>query len=223
MVRRLWAEAIGTAILMATATGCAAMTAGLTEDAALALAICALSAGAALFVSITLFTPVSGGHLNPAVTLAFALRGEIRAGAALLYVLAQAAGAIAGAVLAHAMFALPLVELSTIARAEPRLWLSEAVATCGLILVIAGGIAARGPVPALVGTFVAMGYFFTASSAFTNPAMTLARTLTGTAAGLRPEDLLPYLLAQGAGAVLGALLGRGLFGQGKTPDLADGG
>ncbi len=121
------------------------------------------------------------------------------------------------------MFGLPLIELSAIARAEPRLWLSEAVATAGLILVIAGGIAARGPVPGLVGAFVATGYFFTASSAFTNPAMTLARTLTGTAAGLRPEDLPAYVLAQILGAIAGALLGRALFAERKTPGLADGG
>ena len=104
---------------------------------------------------------------DTAVTLAFAMRGEITPRDAALYLAAQTAGAIGGVLLAHAMFGLPLVELSTIPRSDPRLWLSEAVATAGLILVIAGGIAARGPVPALVGAFVAIGYFFTASSAFT--------------------------------------------------------
>lgn len=213
MIRKLAAEAIGTGMLMATATGCAAMTAALTADGGLALAICAMCAGLALFVTITIFTPVSGGHLNPAVTLAFLLRHEISGRDALAYGLAQTVGAIGGAVLAHAMCAQPLLQLSTLVRDTPQLWLSEAVATCGLIVVIAGGIAARGPVPALVGAFVATGYFFTASMAFTNPAMTVARSLTGTAAGLRPEDLLPYLAAQMLGALVGAVLGRGLFGK----------
>lgn len=211
MYRRLTGEFLGTAFLMAAVTGCAAMTAQLAMTPGAALAICAACSGLALFVMLTIFAPVSGGHLNPAVTLAFLLRREISGRDALAYGVAQAIGAVAGVMTAHLMFALPLTELSQIDRSAPTLWLSEAIATFGLIVVILGGIAAKGPVPALVGAYIAAGYWFTASTAFTNPAMTLARILTGTAAGLRPEDLAPYLAAQFAGALAGALLGRWLF------------
>ena len=215
--RRLTAEFLGSALLTAAVFGSVAMGTGLTGDAALGLLATSLVAGAVLGVLIAILGPVSGAHLNPAVTLAFWLRHEITLPDAVFYVLIQIAGAVTGAVLAHAMFDLPLLQVSGILREAPSLWLSELVATFGLILTILGAVAARGPVPALVGTYVVAGFWFTASTGFSNPAVTIARSLTPTGAGLRPENLGPYLAAQFAGALLAALLGRWLFAYEKPP------
>ena len=209
--RRLVAEGLGTALLTAVVFGSAAMGAALTQDAALGLLVSSLSTGLALFVLITVLGPVSGAHMNPVVTLVFLTRGEIPTGAAGTYLVAQVLGAIVGAVLAHLMFGMGWLEWSGIVRDAPRLWLSEGIATFGLIFVILGGIAAKGPVPALVGAYIAAGYWFTSSTSFANPAMTFARTLTGTGAGIRIEDLAPYLVAQVAGALVAAVVGRWLF------------
>lgn len=209
--QRLVAEALGTALLTAVVFGSAAMGAALTPDAGLGLLVSSLVTGFALFVLITIFAPISGAHFNPAVTLVFLTRREIGAGEAGAFLLAQAAGAVAGAIATHLMFGMAWLEWSGIVRDEPRLWLSEGIATFGLVLVILGGIAAKGPVPALVGAYIAAGYWFTSSTSFANPAMSLARTLTGTGAGIRIEDLVPFLVAQFAGALLAAGLGRWLF------------
>ena len=209
--RRLVAEGLGTALLTAVVFGSAAMGAALTQDAGLGLLVSSMVTGFALFVLITIFGPVSGAHFNPAVTLVFLMRGEIPTGAAGAYLVAQVLGAVAGAVLAHLMFGMAWLEWSGIVRDAPRLWLSEGIATFGLVLVILGGIAAKGPVPALVGAYIAAGYWVTSSTSFANPAMTFARTLTGTGAGIRIEDLAPYLVAQVAGALVAAVLGRWIF------------
>lgn len=209
--QRLVAEALGTALLTAVVFGSAAMGAALTPDAGLGLLVSSLVTGFALFVLITIFAPVSGAHFNPAVTLVFLTQREIGAGEAGAFLLAQVAGAVGGAIAAHLMFGMEWLEWSGIVREEPRLWLSEGIATFGLVLVILGGIAAKGPVPALVGAYIAAGYWFTSSTSFANPAMTFARTLTGTGAGIRIEDLAPYLVAQLAGALVAAALGRWLF------------
>ncbi len=215
--RPLAAEMIGTALLTAVVFGSAMMGARLTPDAGLGLLVLSLATGAALFVLITILGPVSGAHMNPAVTLAFALRHEIAPRAAFGFVLAQIGGAILGAVLAHLMFETPALDISTIVRNRPSLWFSELIATAGLIFVILGGVAAQGPVPALVGAYIMAGYWFTASTGFANPAVTLARTLTGSGAGLRPEDLPAYLAAQLLGACLGFALGQWLFAKEKPP------
>jgi glycerol uptake facilitator-like aquaporin len=183
----------------------------LTQDAALGLLVSSLSTGLALFVLITVLGPVSGAHMNPAVTLVFLMRGEIAVGEAGVFLVAQVAGAVFGAILAHLMFGMAWLEWSGIVRDAPQLWLSEGIATFGLIFVILGGIAAKGPVPALVGAYIAAGYWFTSSTSFANPAITFARTLTGTGAGIRIEDLAPYLVAQVAGALVAAVLGRWLL------------
>lgn len=209
--RRLVAEGLGTALLTAVVFGSAAMGAALTQDAALGLLVSSLVTGFALFVLITVLGPISGAHMNPAVTLVFLMRGEVGMAGTGAFVVAQVAGAVFGAILAHLMFGMAWLEWSGIVRDEPRLWLSEGIATFGLIFVILGGIAAKGPVPALVGCYIAAGYWFTSSTSFANPAMTVARTLTGTGAGIRLEDLVPYLVAQFAGALVAALLGRWLF------------
>ncbi len=223
MLRHLTAEALGTGILMAVVVGSTLMGTRMTDDPAMGLLVTSLCAGLALFVTITVFGPVSGGHLNPAVTLAFWLRGEIPLSAALCFVLAQVLGAGLGLALAHVMFDLPVVQVATTVRNLPSLWLSEVIATAGLILVILGGLAANGPVPALVGAYITAGYWFTSSMSFANPAMTLARILTDSATGLRAADLPAYLVAQFVGAILGLALGRWLFAKEKPPGLADGG
>ncbi len=210
-LQRLVAEFLGTALLTAVVFGSVAMGAELTGDAALALLAPTIATGLALFVLITIFGPVSGAHFNPAVTLVFLTRREIGAAEAGLYLAMQVLGAVAGAIAAHLMFGLAWLEPSQIVRDAPRLWLSEGIATFGLVLVILGGIAARGPVPALVGAYIAAGYWFTSSTSFANPAMSFARTLTGTGAGIRLADLAPYLGAQFAGALVAAVLGRWLF------------
>ena len=209
--RRLGAEALGAGLLMAAVVGSSAMGARMGVAPEFGLLITSLCCGAMLWVLIGILAPVSGAHLNPAVTLLFFLRGEIGGRDALAYGLAQVFGALLGAALAHVMFALPVWEWSAITRDQPNLWLSEGVATFGLIFVIVGALAARGPVAALVGGFVAVGYWVTASSGFSNPAMTVARALTGTAGGLRPQDVPAYLAAQFAGAALGWLVARWLF------------
>lgn len=215
-VQRLVAEFLGTALLTAVVFGSAAMGAELTQDAAIGLLASSLVTGLALFVLITVFGPISGAHFNPAVTLVFLMRREMGAADAGFYLAVQIAGAVAGAIAAHLMFGLAWLEPSQIVRDAPRLWLSEGIATFGLVLVILGGIAVRGPVPALVGAYIAAGYWFTSSTSFANPAMTFARTLTGTGAGIRLADLAPYLGAQVAGALVAAVLGRWLF-VAKTP------
>lgn len=223
MLRKLSAEAIGTGFLMAVVVGSTLMGGRLSQDAGLGLLATSLTVGLALYVAITLLGPVSGGHLNPVVTLMALLRREISPHSALTYITAQTIGALVGLALAHLMFDQPATQISTLPRDLPSLWLSEFIATAGLIFVILGGLAQGGQVAILVGAYITAGYWFTASTSFANPAMTLARTLTDTAAGLRPMDLPAYLIAQIAGALAGYALGIWLFAKEKPPNLADGG
>jgi glycerol uptake facilitator-like aquaporin len=170
---------------------------------ALALLANTLATGAALVVLISVFGPLSGAHFNPAVTLVFALRRELPGRQALLYAAAQIAGGIAGTWLAHLMFALPLFELSTKVRTGGPQWLSEAVATFGLIAVILAGLRfQRHAVPWLVGLYITAAYWFTASTSFANPAVAIARALTDTFSGIRPLDLPGFVVAELAGAVI---------------------
>ena len=212
MQRSLVAETLGTGLLMAVVVGSSAMSARLGAEPELGLLVTSLCCGVALWVLISIMAPVSGALLNPAVTLTFALRGEIGGRAALAFGGAQVVGACLGTMLAHVMFGLAPVQFSILVRDQPALWLSEGVATFGLIFVILGALTARGPVAGLVGAYVSTGYWFTASTGFANPAMTVARTLTGMAGGLRPIDAPAYIAAQFAGAALAIVLGRWLFG-----------
>ena len=217
MIRNITAEALGTGFLMAVVVGSTLMGSRLGEDAALGLLATSLTVGLALYVAITVLGPVSGGHLNPAVSLMAVLRREMTVKAALAHVAAQTFGALVGVALAHLMFDQPAWQVSVLARDIPSLWLSVFVATAGLIFVILGALAQGGPVAVLVGSYITAGYWFTGSTGFANPAMTIARTLTDTAAGLRPMDLPAYLLAQFAGALAGYVLGRWLFSKEKPP------
>jgi glycerol uptake facilitator-like aquaporin len=201
--RRLAAEGIGTAALVTTVVGSGIMAQRLTDDAALQLLANAVPTGAMLVVLITVLAPFSGAHLNPAVTLVFALRREIATRPALLYVAAQIAGAVLGTALAHAMFSLPILEIGSQVRTGPSLWLAEAVATFGLIAVILGAPAAqRSALPWLVGLYITAAYWFTASTSFANPAVTFARGLTTTFSGIRVLDVPMFVVAQCTGALL---------------------
>lgn len=210
--RRLVAEALGSALLVATVVGSGIMAAALTTDGAMALLGNTLPTGAILVVLITVLAPISGAHFNPAVTLVFTLRRELPVSLALAYILAQCAGAIAGTMLAHAMFELPLLQFSAHARTGAGQWLAESVATFGLVAVILGGIRANAnAVPWLVGLYITAAYWFTASTSFANPAVTLARALTDSFSGISPADAPGFILAQLIGAFAAAVLGGWLW------------
>lgn len=210
--RRLVAEALGTAFLVATVVGSGIMADQLTTDTALALLGNTIPTGAILFVLITVLRPVSGAHFNPAVTAVFAFRREIGWTLAGLYIVAQVLGGIAGSVAAHLMFDLPVLQLATHVRAGASQWFSEAVAAFGLVVVILAGLRATPQaVPALVGLYITAAYWFTASTSFANPAVTVARALTDTFSGIRPNDAPGFIIAQFAGALCALVLSGWLF------------
>jgi len=205
--RRLAAETLGTALLVATVVGSGIMAASLTKDVALALLGNTLPTGAILVVLITLFGPISGAHFNPAVSMIFALKGDLPWLEGILYSAAQVLGGIAGTLIAHAMFALPLIDASLKMRTGGAQWLSEGVATFGLVMTILGGIRfAQTSVPWLVGLYITAAYWFTASTSFANPAVAIARSFTNTFSGIRPFDLPGFIGAEIAGALLGLML-----------------
>ena len=213
--RRLLAEFIGTAALLAVIVGSGHMGEILAQgNAAIALLANSTATGLALYVLIVLFAPISGAHFNPVVSLALALRKAISWREMLAYLPAQVCGAIAGVVLAHAMFGLDPVAFGIKARTGPAMWLSETVATIGLLLTILLGHRARpAQVPGLVGAYIAAAYWFTASTAFANPAVTIARALTTTFAGIRPIDIPGFIAAQLVGVALALGLERLLTGR----------
>lgn len=202
--RRIAAEALATGMLVMAVVGSGIMADRLTQDTGLALLANTIATGAVLYVLISVFGPVSGAQMNPAVTLVFALRGEIAPGLALAYMLAQGAGGVAGTLLAHAMFELPLAQLSQTVRTGAAQGLAEGVATFGLVLVVLGALRGGAQVAAVVACYIIAAYWFTASTSFANPAVTLARAFTDTFAGIRPADLPLFWAAQGAGALLAA-------------------
>ena len=212
--RRLAAEALGTAMLVATVVGSGIMADRLTDDTALALLGNTIPTGAILVVLITIFGPISGAHFNPAVTLVFALRRDIAGGMALFYAVAQIAGGILGAVLAHAMFDIALVQFSQTARTGQGQWIAEAVATFGLVLTILAGIRHRADAVAwLVGLYITAAYWFTASTSFANPAVAIARGFSDTFSGIRPVDVPLFIAAQCAGALLAMALAGWLLAE----------
>ncbi len=206
--RRLAAEAIGTAGLLAVVIGSGIMGESLAGgNVAIALLGNTIATGAILVVLILAFGPLSGAHFNPAVTLAFLMRREIAPGEALLYVLAQIVGGLAGALAAHAMFELPLVQISETARSGPAQWFAEWVATFGLVATILATLRFRPEAVAYaVGLFITAGYWFTASTSFANPAVTIARSFTDTFSGIAPEHAPGFIIAQLVGAAAATLV-----------------
>ncbi|MEM9736169.1 MAG: MIP/aquaporin family protein [Pseudomonadota bacterium] len=203
-MRALAAEFLGTALLLATIVGSGIMGEALAGgQVGAALLPHALAIGAMLFVLITLFGPISGAHFNPAVTMVFTIRGEVAPRTAPLYVGAQIAGALIGAWTAHLMFDLAILQEGTKVRTGPGQWVAEGVATFGLVMVILAGLRVnRALIPALVGAYIFAGLWFTASTSFANPAVTLARMLTDTFTAIRPLDVPGFIAAQLVGALL---------------------
>jgi glycerol uptake facilitator-like aquaporin len=205
--RRLVAEALGSALLVATVVGSGIMAEGLTRDVALTLLGNTLPTGAILVVLITILGPISGAHFNPAVTLVFALKRELTPREALLYIAVQVGGGIAGTVMAHAMFALPLLDASMKMRTGGAQWLAEGVAAFGLVVTILAGIKFNRPaIPWLVGLYITAAYWFTSSTSFANPAVAIARSMTNTFSGIRPLDLPGFIVAECCGALAALVL-----------------
>lgn len=215
--RRFVAEFLGTGFLVAAVVGSGIMGERLAAgNVAIALLANTIATGAVLIVLILTFGPVSGAHLNPAVTLAVAVEDGIGWIEVAPYLAAQCFGAIAGTITAHAMFGLPVISLSQHARNGPAQVFSEFIATFGLMCVIWGCSRSRAEaVPVAVGAYITAAYWFTASTSFANPAVTIARCLSDTFAGIRPADVIPFIVAQVAGAIIATFLFRWL-----VPDLS---
>lgn len=211
--RRAVAEGLGTALLLATVIGSGIMAARLSGgNDALALMCNTLPTGAILMVLIQMFGPVSGAHFNPAVSVAFALRRELPWNVAALYIIFQLVGAILGVWLAHMMFELPIWQVSAHIRTGSGQWLAEGVATFGLILSILGCLScAPASVPYVVGLYITAAYWFTASTSFANPAVTIARSLSDTFAGIAPGGVMGFIAAQMAGMLAGVWLGSWIW------------
>ena len=220
MNRKLTAEFIGTAFLLIGVVGSGIMAETLSPDnMGVALLGNAIATGCILYVLITILGPISGAHFNPAVTFAFAIRKEISPKDSLAYIAVQIAGGVIGVWVAHYMFALDILQFSTKARTLPPQWASEIVATFGLILVIFGGIRHRPEaVPALVGLYITGAYWFTSSTSFANPAVTIARSLSDTFAGIAPANAPMFIAMQIVGAVLAVLMARHLFAANKADE-----
>jgi glycerol uptake facilitator-like aquaporin len=211
--RRLFAEGLGTAILVATVVGSGIMAERLSGgNQAVALLGNTIPTGAILVVIITILGPLSGAHFNPAVTLVFAGRGEFPWSEVTPYVVVQCLGGICGTMIAHLMFDLAPLAFGTTTRSGPSQWLAEAVATFTLILAILGGVRyAPSAIPWLVGLTITAAYWFTASTSFANPAVTLARGFTTTFAGIAINHVPAFVAAQLVGAAIGAVLSTTLF------------
>lgn len=218
LARRLTAEAVGSAFLLIAVVGSGIMATNLSTDTGLQLLQNAAATGGALIGLILMFGAVSGAHFNPVVTLVARGLGSITTRDATLYIVAQIVGACIGTILANAMFALPAIELSTQVRSSGPLWLSEVIATVGLLLVIQGCVRTgrAAAVPYAVGVWIAGAYFFTSSTSFANPAVTVARTLSDTFAGIAPSSAPMFIVMQLLGAAIAFGLIRLLYPQATT-------
>lgn len=219
--QRLGGEVLGTAMLLATVVGSGIMAENLAGgNVAIALLGNTIPTGAILIVLILVLGPVSGAHFNPAVTLAFALRREIPPRTAAYYVLAQIVGAILGVLVAHAMFELEWLQTSARSRTGASQWFAEGVATFGLVVAILGTLRWGTRVVAVsVGLYITAAYWFTASTSFANPAVTIGRTFTDTFSGIQPPHAPAFIAAQLAGAVVAVLVMRWLLGRVTEPDV----
>ena len=219
--RRLAAEALGTAMLVATVVGSGIMASRLTGDVALSLLGNTLPTGAILVVLITTLGPISGAHFNPAVTLVFGLRRDIGWLAALGYITVQILGGLAGTLVAHAMFELPLLQVSATVRSGQGQWLAELVASFGLVFTILAGLRFRSDaIPWLVGLYITAAYWFTASTSFANPAVAISRAFSNTFAGIRPSDVPAFIAAELVGALLALAVAGWLLAEPKpVPEM----
>jgi glycerol uptake facilitator-like aquaporin len=209
-MRKLVAEFLGSLLLAATVIGSGIMAESLSAgNAAIALLANTGATVAVLATLIAIFAPISGAHFNPAVSLAMALNRQLPWRELACYLPVQAIGSVLGAMLAHAMFALPLLQTSTHVRTGAAQWLAEFVATFGLLLVILGGDSKTSPWR--VASWIGAAYWFTASTSFANPAITIARSLTDTFSGIRPSDAPAFIVMQFVGAAIAASVGAWLF------------
>jgi len=207
--RRLAAEALGTALLVATVVGSGIMADQLTDDVALSLLGNTLPTGAILVVLITILGPISGAHFNPAVTMAFALKRDISVKDSASYIIVQVIGGVVGSVIAHGMFGLDLIQISQTVRMGPPQWFAEIVATFGLVGTIFCGVRFNATaIPWLVGLYITAAYWFTASTSFANPAVAIGRAFSDTFAGIRPQDVPGFIGAE----IVGALIAVAFFG-----------
>ena len=215
LAQRLFSEWLGTAFLLAAVVGSGIMAAKLAGgNNAVALLCNTLATGAILVVLISIFGPLSGAHFNPAVSVAFALRGALPRPEAALYIGAQLTGGMAGVWAAHLMFELPVWQFSVTSRTGIGQWFAEAIATFGLVSTIFGCVArAPSAVPFAVGLYITSAYWFTASTSFANPAVTIARSLSDTFAGIAPSGVLAFILAQLVGMLIAVVVGAWLWPQ----------
>ena len=212
-IRAVLAEGIGSFFLFACVIGSGIMATNLSQgNNAIALLGNTLATGAILYVLIAMLGPISGAHFNPAVSLVSASRGDLTWRVAAVYIVAQVVFGILGALAAHLMFDLPILQMSVKARTGLGQWVGEAIATFGLILTILGTLRHRPQwVPASVALYITAAYWFTSSTSFANPAITIVRSLSDTFAGIAPQDVPPFVLAQLLGAAMAAALSRFLF------------
>jgi glycerol uptake facilitator-like aquaporin len=207
-LRRILVESIGTATLLLVVIGSGVMATNLSKDVGVQLAINSAATGLILYILITLLGPISGAHFNPVVTAVALLKKTITAPLAAAYLAAQLIGAVTGVALANFIFNLPIIEISQKDRTGSNLFVSEILATAGLVFIIFTAIAQKSEakIPVLVGSYISAAYFFTSSTSFANPAVTVARTLSDSFAGIAPASVLPFIAAQ----IIGAIAGIGL-------------
>ena len=215
--QKILAEALGTALLLATVIGSGVMGDSLSGgNVAIALLANTIATGAILVVLITVFAPVSGAHFNPAVTLAFRMEKTISTPQSLAFIAAQIVGAVLGCWIAHAMFGQVILQFSETMRSGPNLWFSEGIATFGLVFIILAAVRVKpAAVPMAVGLYITAAYWFTASTSFANPAVTIARTLSDTFAGIRPVDAPAFIMAQMLAAIIAVWIFRMIYDQKK--------
>lgn len=224
LAQRAFAEWLGTAFLLTAVVGSGIMAQNLAAgNVALALLCNTIPTGAILVVLILIFGPISGAHFNPAVSIAFGLRRELSWPDAALYIAMQVIGGMAGVWAAHLMFDLPVWQFSTTVRSGGGQWFAEAVATFGLLLTIFGCVArASSAIPYAVGLYITSAYWFTASTSFANPAVTIARATSNTFVGIAPAGVVAFIAAQLAGMATAVIVGKWLWGEGGDSDREPG-
>ena len=216
-LRKVFAELVGSATLLLVVIGSGIMATKISNDVGVELLINSFATGLILYILITLLGPISGAHFNPVVTGIQVLKKNISNSLATAYLLAQLIGAVIGVALANFIFKLPLIELSQKDRSGSELFVSEILATAGLIFIIFTAIAQKSEakIPVLVGAYISAAYFFTSSTSFSNPAVTVARTLSNSFAGIAPASVLPFIAAQIIGAAAGLALSNLIYPQNR--------